>query len=189
MQPGAVARPTVQVGELTSDLFGIESSRHGITLTRRRLGWNRPRRGGHDTVVGMVTRRLVVGAAVLREGRVLAARRDAPSEVAGGWELPGGKVEPGESEQHALARELREELGVGIEVEARLGQPVLIGERYELRIWRARLTAGEPRPLQDHDALRWVGPDELDALPWLPADRQILPALRRALAEAPVDGA
>lgn len=132
-------------------------------------------------------RRTVVGAAVMRDGRVLAARRSAPPALAGGWELPGGKVEAGETEPAALVRELREELGVLIEIEARIGAPVPVDDRFELRIWRARLAEGEPAPLQDHDELRWVGRDDLDALPWLPADRLILPALRDALPPHPLD--
>ncbi|MET9965659.1 NUDIX domain-containing protein, partial [Streptomyces sp. NPDC006356] len=59
--------------------------------------------------------RIVVGAALLAGGRLLAARRSAPEELAGRWELPGGKVEPGEAPEAALVRELREELGVDAE--------------------------------------------------------------------------
>ena len=59
----------------------------------------------------------VVGAAIIRDGRVLAARRTAPPEAAGRWELPGGKVEPGEHRDGALVREIREELGVTVAVD------------------------------------------------------------------------
>jgi 8-oxo-dGTP pyrophosphatase MutT (NUDIX family) len=65
--------------------------------------------------------RIVVGAAVVRDGRVLAARRTRPAAAAGRWELPGGAVEPGEDEQTALARELREELDLDLPAEAVLG--------------------------------------------------------------------
>ena len=55
---------------------------------------------------------VVVAAAIVRDGRVLAARRTQPANVAGRWELPGGKVDPGETPEQALVRELREELGI-----------------------------------------------------------------------------
>jgi 8-oxo-dGTP diphosphatase len=124
--------------------------------------------------------RIVVGAALVRDGRVLAARRTRPAAAAGRWELPGGAVEPGEDEATALARELREELALD---DARVGDRVgpevaLPGERV-LRI-RACRAEGEPSALE-HDALRWVGPDELDGLDWLDADRVVLPALAEHL--------
>ena len=122
-----------------------------------------------------------MGAALLDKGRVLAARRSAPPEVAGGWEFPGGKVNPGESEREALVRECREELGVEVEPLGRLDgeQPLKTG--YVLRLWSARLVAGEPMALEDHDILRWLGPDELDDVAWLAADRPFLPAVRELL--------
>lgn len=120
---------------------------------------------------------IVVAAAIERDGRVLAARRSAPEPVAGRWEFPGGKVEPGESDAAALVRECREELGVGIDVGEPLADPQPITEGYELRVYRARLISGEPVALQDHDALRWLPPEELPALPWLPADRAAVAVL------------
>ena len=114
--------------------------------------------------------RVVVGA-VLRDaaGRVLAARRERPA----GWELPGGKVEPGETEPAALVRELREELGVTVEVGERIGPDVPIGADLLLRGWTAALADGEPAALE-HAELRWLAPDELDTVAWLPADRPIV---------------
>lgn len=121
----------------------------------------------------------VVGAAIVRDGRVLAARRSAPPATAGGWEFPGGKVEPGESEVGALVRECREELGVEIRVGALLGAVEPSG--FVLRVYRAELLAGEPQPLQDHDELRWLAADQLAEVPWLPADLPLLPAIRESL--------
>jgi 8-oxo-dGTP diphosphatase len=122
--------------------------------------------------------RVVVGA-VLRDaaGRVLAARRERPA----GWELPGGKVEPGETEPAALVRELREELGVTVEVGDRIGRDVPIGPDLLLRAWTAVLSDGEPAALE-HAELRWLAPDELDTVRWLPADRPIVAALIAQLA-------
>lgn len=124
--------------------------------------------------------RLVVGAAIVRDGRVLAARRSAPVQVAGGWEFPGGKLEPGETAAVALERECLEELGVRIEVGALLaGAPIRDG--LTLAVYEARLVAGEPRPLQDHDELRWLAAAELDGLSWLAPDRPAVEALRGRL--------
>ena len=120
--------------------------------------------------------RIVVGAALVRDGRVLAARRTRPASAAGRWELPGGAVEPGEDEATALARELHEELALAdTRVGERVGPEVALpGERVlRVRVCRAD---GEPAALE-HDALRWVGPDELGDLDWLDADRAVLPAL------------
>ena len=77
------------------------------------------------------------------------------SELAGRWELPGGKVALGETEQGALARELAEELGIEVAVGDRLGSDVELNEITTLRAYRARLLNGEPHP-HDHQALRWV---------------------------------
>jgi 8-oxo-dGTP diphosphatase len=116
---------------------------------------------------------IVVGAAICRDGRLLAARRSAPSSLAGRWELPGGKVDPGESEEQALVREIREELGVAVELTAQVGADWPLAPGLVLRVWTARLAdpTADPLPLQDHDELRWLAPTELDTVDWLPGDR------------------
>ncbi|MFF7248064.1 (deoxy)nucleoside triphosphate pyrophosphohydrolase [Embleya sp. NPDC008237] len=119
----------------------------------------------------MTGTRIVVGAAILHRGRVLAACRSAPAELAGGWEFPGGKVEPGESESAALVRECREELGATVRPVRRLPGAWPLARGYVLHVWLADLVAGEPRALQDHSALRWLGPDEMSDLAWLAPDR------------------
>ncbi|MFI6011827.1 (deoxy)nucleoside triphosphate pyrophosphohydrolase [Streptomyces sp. NPDC051243] len=125
-----------------------------------------------------MTERIVVGAALLDRGRLLAARRSAPEELAGRWELPGGKVEPGEAPEAALVRELREELGVDAEVLERVPGQWPLKPPYVLQVWTARLLPAtpEPKPLQDHDALRWLSPGELWDVDWLDQD---VPAVRQ----------
>jgi 8-oxo-dGTP diphosphatase len=120
------------------------------------------------------------------DGRVLACERSRPPETAGWWEFPGGKVEPGETEAAALARECVEELGVRVEVGARVGPDVpLPNGRAQLRAFAVRLLdGGMPRPLE-HAALRWLSADDLDSVPWLPADRPIVAELPGLLGERP----
>lgn len=145
---------------------------------------------------------LVVGAALVddlhRPARLLAARRTGPPALAGGWELPGGKVEPGEDPEAALHRELREELGIGVTLGEELvagavggwdgawPMPLLDGARRDrprgrLRVWLAAVLDGEPTPLEDHDALRWLPREEWFSVGWLPVD---LPVVRHLAATA-----
>ncbi len=104
---------------------------------------------------------------------MLAARRTSPPEAAGRWEFPGGKVEPGETAEDALVREIAEELGCVIAVESWLPDEVPIGERHTLAVALARIESGEPVP-HEHDAICWLGPDELGSVDWLTADRPFL---------------
>ncbi|WP_428963652.1 (deoxy)nucleoside triphosphate pyrophosphohydrolase [Micromonospora fluostatini] len=129
--------------------------------------------------------KVVVGAAIISGGRVLACARTAPPEVAGMWEFPGGKVEPGESETAALVRECAEELAVRVEIGARVGGDVRMAHgRSVLKVYAARLLHDdEPKPLE-HAALRWLTADELDTVTWLPADAPIVEALRPLLLTA-----
>jgi 8-oxo-dGTP diphosphatase len=127
----------------------------------------------------------VVGGAVVRDGCVLVARRGPRQRHAGWWELPGGKLEPGETEPQALARELREELGIEVSVGARLDEAThhYPGITVRLAAWSATLAAGEPTATE-HDALKWVRPHELADLAWAPADVPLIPAVVRLLSES-----
>jgi len=117
----------------------------------------------------------VVGAAVVRDGRLLVQRRGWPADAAGRWELPGGGVEDGESEAAALVRECREELGIEVLPGERVGEDVPLPNGRVLRIYAAT-SDGEPSAVE-HEAVRWVGPGELAGLDWLEADRVLVPDL------------
>lgn len=126
-------------------------------------------------------RRLVAAAAIIADGAVLAARRTAPPAVAGRWELPGGKVEPGESPERAAVREVMEELGVAVRVGRRLGGRHPIRPGMSLIVVLAELLGPAPTTSVVHDRLRWLRVDELEEVDWLPADRPLLGLLRAAL--------
>lgn len=123
---------------------------------------------------------VVVAAAIVRDGRVLAARRTRPSAEAGKWELPGGKAEPGESDERALVREIAEELGTNIRVLAPLGPHVPLGVELVLHTYAAELISGDPEPAE-HDRIAWLDASSLGSVDWLPADVELLPALTALL--------
>jgi 8-oxo-dGTP diphosphatase len=116
----------------------------------------------------------VVGVAMVRDDRVLAAYRPGPD---GGWEFPGGKVEPGETDEQAAVREIREELDLEIKVGESLGPGVDISAAYRLHVYLATVVAGDP-VLREHAELRWFARDELDESDWLVPDRPFVRALR-----------
>jgi 8-oxo-dGTP diphosphatase len=123
---------------------------------------------------------VVVGVAVVRHGRVLAARRTGPADAKGGWELPGGKLEAGESLEEAAVREVHEELGCTVRPTSRLTGQEPIGRGHVLQVTVADLVDGDPAP-HEHDTVRWLQPEELGDVTWLPADRPFLPELREVL--------
>jgi 8-oxo-dGTP diphosphatase len=132
---------------------------------------------------------IVVAAAIVTSEqttgrRLLVAQRSYPPALAGRWELPGGKVEPGESEPVALARECREELGVDIEVGVRVGGDVpTVGVTGTLRVYWARVLTGVP-VATEHAALRWLSAEELPDVEWVsPGDREIAQTIRISLIE------
>jgi 8-oxo-dGTP diphosphatase len=120
----------------------------------------------------------VTAAVIERDGMVLLARRQAGDPLAAKWEFPGGKIEPGETPEQCLARELDEELGVRVAVGEFLASSVYTYAHgaIELLAYRVRLVAGEPMA-RVHDELRWVARDALAAYELAPADNPIVDAL------------
>ncbi|PZG16975.1 (deoxy)nucleoside triphosphate pyrophosphohydrolase [Nonomuraea aridisoli] len=125
---------------------------------------------------------VVVVAAVIVDsgGRVLAAQRAEPAALAGGWEFPGGKVDPGEGEEAALVRECREELGVEIAVGERVGDDWPLADGYVMRVWLCTLASGTPQA-REHLALRWLGPGEYYSVDWLGADLPVMKTVENLL--------
>lgn len=129
----------------------------------------------------------VVAAVIVRVfpdgvARVLASRRRHPPALAGRWEFPGGKVEPGEDDLTAVRREIAEELGIAITVHGPLGDQLpMIGVGHT-GFWQPFLAVahGEPQ-LIDHAEHRWLAAAELDELPWLTSDVPVLPRVKDAL--------
>lgn len=117
-------------------------------------------------------KRINVTGAVLQDGnKVLAARRGPGKSLAGYWEFPGGKIEPDETPEESLARELREELLI----EAAIGEPITTTEHeYDFGIvvlstFYCTVISGEPQ-LTEHEEVRWVTAEQLHDLEWAPAD-------------------
>lgn len=126
----------------------------------------------------------VVAAVIEHEGMFLACRR-RPEKAAGGkWEFPGGKIEPGETNEAALVREIQEELGTAIDVVGPLRtDDTAVGSNIiRLVCLRARLQGDVPTHSSDHDELRWVSPSDLSGLDWAAPD---LPAVAELTGSTP----
>ena len=124
---------------------------------------------------------LVVACALVdADRRVLIAQRPEGKSMAGLWEFPGGKVEPGESPEAALIRELEEELGVSTKT-ACLAPVSFASHSYEtfhllMPLYVCRKWQGQPQA-KEHSALKWVRPQALRDYPMPPADEPLIPAL------------
>lgn len=121
-----------------------------------------------------------VAAAIIREGdRIFAAQRGYGS-AKDGWEFPGGKIEPGETPEQALVREIWEELNAEIAVGEKLTQVEWDYPDFHLSMacyWCA--VASGTLTLREHASARWLALDELDAVDWLPADRAVVAEIKR----------
>ena len=123
----------------------------------------------------------VVAAVIESEGRFFATQRGYGPQK-DGWEFPGGKIEPGETPEAALMREIREELDADITVGEKLIQVEYDYPDFHLSMgcYRCALASGH-LTLKEHEAARWLALSELDDLAWLPADRIVADAFRRAV--------
>lgn len=121
-----------------------------------------------------------VVAAIIRKGDRIFATQRGYGEFKDGWEFPGGKVEPGETSQEALVREIREELDADIEVGSLLTTVEYDYPKFHLSMdcfW-AELVPGSEIKLIEHEACRWLSIDELAEVDWLPADIEVIRAIR-----------
>ncbi|MGN8760530.1 8-oxo-dGTP diphosphatase MutT [Acidaminococcus fermentans] len=123
----------------------------------------------------------VVAALIINQDQVFATQRGY-GEFKDGWEFPGGKIEPGETPEEALKREIKEELATEIQVEKLLTTVEYDYPTFQLsmqcficKVERGNLT------LLEHEAARWLSYDELDDVDWLPADRIVMGELRKYL--------
>lgn len=122
----------------------------------------------------------VVAALIVREGKLLIARRPQGRHMAGRWEFPGGKIERGETPERALERELSEELGV----QTRTGRIYhAVAHSYPekdvlLMFYRSTLLGGEPEPIEEAE-VRWIGEGELRAYCWAEADEPVIGLIER----------
>lgn len=121
----------------------------------------------------------VVGAVIVEAGRVFCTQRGT-GPLAGLWEFPGGKVEPGEAPEQSLAREIHEELGCTIDVGPQLEKTVQLYAFAEVTLttFACTVVAGTPE-LSEHTDGRWLRPEDLDDLDWAPADIPTVRRLRR----------
>lgn len=126
----------------------------------------------------------VVGAVIVRDGHILAARRGPKMSLAGLWEFPGGKVERGEDPREALAREIREELDCSVKVKDYI---TVTDHQYDFGIvslstYYCELVQGEP-VFSEHSEISWVSPAELLTLDWAPADIPAVEKIKEDLEE------
>lgn len=120
-------------------------------------------------------KRQVIAAILEKDGRILIAKRKRGTALGGKWEFPGGKLEPGETPQNCLKRELKEEF----DIEAEIGNFFCSSKfKYnfipiELLVYKARYVSGELK-LREHDDIKWVNPWELSGYDFMDADKPVV---------------
>ena len=129
-------------------------------------------------------KRIEVVAAVIRQGNRIFATQRGYGDFKDWWEFPGGKMEPGESPQEALLREIREELDAEVEVGELLRTVEYDYPAFHLTLHCFWCTlAGETLRLNEHEAARWLSAAELGSVRWLPADEELMPIIADFLSE------
>ncbi len=120
----------------------------------------------------------VVAGVIMKDGRVLIAKRRQGDRLGGKWEFPGGKIDAGESPQDALTRELREELGIATEVRGFICSSIYDYSHLsvELLAYEVKLISGKVIP-HVHDAVRWVRPADLSAYDFPEANGPVIKAI------------
>jgi 8-oxo-dGTP diphosphatase len=128
--------------------------------------------------------RSVAGICV-RDGKVFVAKRGPSGSCGGLWEFPGGKVEPGESDEAALSREFQEEFGVEATPRRLLGETRFAhgGAVRALAAWLIEFPASARRELREHVESAWVTPDEMEGLELVNSDRKLIKFVRDFLGE------
>ena len=123
----------------------------------------------------------VVGAIIVKDGRIFATQRGY-GEFEGGWEFPGGKVEPGETPEQAIVREIREELATEIAVDSYFDTVEYDYETFHLSMdcYVCHVVSGKLE-LLEHEAAKWLGKGELNSVGWLPADAVLVSELEEML--------
>ncbi|MBO6014466.1 MAG: (deoxy)nucleoside triphosphate pyrophosphohydrolase [Oscillospiraceae bacterium] len=123
-----------------------------------------------------------VVAAVIHEGEQILATQRGYGEFKDGWEFPGGKIEPGENAQQALRREIREELEMEIDVGEHLVTVEMDYRSFHLSMqcFLSKIRSGAP-VLKEHEAARWIKPEEFEDIEWLPADRVVIEKLKEIM--------
>ena len=123
----------------------------------------------------------VVAAIIINDGKVFATQRGY-GDWKDWWEFPGGKIEPGESPEEALAREIREELDIEISIDKFYRTVEYDYPKFHLVMdcFICHIADGEP-VLLEHEAAKWLSPDELSSVQWLPSDVELIVKLKESL--------
>jgi mutator protein MutT len=121
-------------------------------------------------------------ALIQKDGKILLALRKAGKHMGPKWELPGGKVDPGEDPRETLHRELKEELGVEAEIGRYLGCIRFRGDRLHLQIHLYRVDRFDGSfVLREHETIRWVEPDQIEDYDLVDSDRKLIRKFRARL--------